>query len=436
MKKFSHTIFLVFISLIIITSVSCNEEASNEGASVGFVFVAFPEDIDIPAGMSTVQGWIDDQDDDSIRVHSWEIWRGLTADSGQTFNGRMLPVWETWYTPQEIFPSDPVNISAFRTRATNFENPHENFKDEIISSQSITSFVKGNRLYADHIWNNQYNVADVLTELNAFFNDISQETIDRKIFGLPQGTTALKPVFMLVKQSGLTAVPYWRGAANSSNTTNPTPDTWNQCVAVDPSDEMVGQQVSMSCNGTNQTMNVISLSEFHFIELTKLEVDEMSQTVIGFVGTAEEGDFVILVAMHVTTKEIPNWTWQTFWWDPDPDNASFPAEERPADKIAQLTAPWNNYVNCTAYYMVDPPVTGTEPKICFSPHLETGLTSIDGIESNCMTCHHRATWGTGGSFGGGLDYQANGFISDTDSDFDDVTRLDFLWSITRAANTE
>ena len=30
------------------------------------------------------------------------------------------------------------------------------------------------------------------------------------------------------------------------------------------------------------------------------------------------GDLALLVAMHVTTKELPNWTWQTFWWEPFP----------------------------------------------------------------------------------------------------------------------
>ncbi|MFL6248863.1 MAG: hypothetical protein ACJ74H_22765, partial [Thermoanaerobaculia bacterium] len=119
-------------------------------------------------------------------------------------------------------------------------------------------------------------------------------------------------------------------------------------------------------------------------------------------GTVQAGDYAILVAMHVSSREIDNWTWQTFWYTPAP--ASMPSQP-PAAQAApsSIQAPWNHYASCTAYYMVTPP---NDPKgqqsLCYNPYLETGLTGLDnadqtvtngvGIQTNCMTCHRAAVW--------------------------------------------
>ncbi len=428
-----------FISVLWLVGCSNDNRGENNDFETeidsGFVFVALPAISGVPAGMTKVQGWIDTEDKISIREHTWDIWSGLTADSGESHRGEPLPVWETWYTPEEIYVNEPANITAVRARSTDFENPHNHFRESISGDEVISSFNKYNRLYADHVWSNQYNIAEVLTDLNDFFTFVTQPTVERKILGFPQGTAALKPVFFLVAQAGLTPIPYWRGPDNSSDSVNPTPDTWNQCVAVDATSSSVGNMVSLDCNGTQQTMEVIALEEFYAITLTQEEINDIVD-VAGNFSQAVVGDYAVLVAMHVTTKEIPNWTWQTFWWDPYPEEASFPAESRPANKIANLQKPWSNFAACSAYSMVSPSVVGTEAVICFNPHLETGLGSVDGIASNCMSCHFQATWGEGGSFGGGLDYQTNGFYTGSEPAFSTVTKLDFLWSLTRAAATE
>jgi hypothetical protein len=127
--------------------------------------------------------------------------------------------------------------------------------------------------------------------------------------------------------------------------------------------------------------------------------------------------------MHVTTKEQSNWTWQTFWWTP------FPGESADSDfRTADVKDEWRNYDMCTAYSELHTtgPDTG-QPIVCFNPYLETNLAP-QGKDSNCMTCHQMAAWPNFST-----EYMFNGRISPDDPTlFDCNTKLDFLWSITRA----
>ena len=56
---------------------------------------------------------------------------------------------------------------------------------------------------------------------------------------------------------------------------------------------------------------------------------------------------------------------------------------------------FNNYAMCTAYSMtVNPPNSLTGQNVlCDNPYLETGLTAVLGIQSNCMSCHSTAAYG-------------------------------------------
>jgi len=160
--------------------------------------------------------------------------------------------------------------------------------------------------------------------------------------------------------------------------------------------------------------------------------------------------------MHVNTKETINWTWQTFWWQPD---GSVPASDCsynqggvtfsapgatgcPGSKqnmTADVVDEWQNYAMCTAY--AEPNVTDTSKlTVCYNPYLETnGIPS--GASSNCMSCHGTATVTSNESALQGLVYPVPydnpiGFGTKTPLDdgplnscFDSYTRTDFSWAI-------
>ena len=71
---------------------------------------------------------------------------------------------------------------------------------------------------------------------------------------------------------------------------------------------------------------MVSVNDFYHFPLTPADFTASTDPLNGAVlfpnnplsqsGFAP-GDFAILVAMHVATREVPNWTWQTFWWTLD-----------------------------------------------------------------------------------------------------------------------
>lgn len=413
----------------------CNSNGTTTTSSDSFTFVTLPTDFGVPASADTVNTWIAEGNDAAIQQHSWDIWASLTTSSGEYFQGRLLPVWETWFSPDEIFTPDGVCVGETRTSGLHpFVEPHVNFKNGA-ADDAVTSFNKYNDLYANNVCDNQYNVGATLTNLNTAFNNANTPGADRIINEFVVGTIATKPVMMLVNQTGLTALPYWDGFTSdkTTNMVNPSSGTWKQCVAVDPVNRRGGGSVMMPCNGFNVQQKIFNLSDFYYFPLSQEEIDDFGSDASGELAGAQPGDYAILVGMHVTVKENETWSWQTFWWTPDPQNAAFPSQARTPSNTAVLTSPWDHYTNCTAYYMTIPASdTNGVPKICFNPYLEPGLPGLDGVHSNCMTCHSLATWGEGGQFGGGLNYQANGYVDFNDPEFDAVTRLDFLWSLTRA----
>lgn len=55
---------------------------------------------------NVVDGWINatpGPDLTSIYGHAWDLWRYLNKPSGQTLRGTPLPIWETWYSGEEVY---------------------------------------------------------------------------------------------------------------------------------------------------------------------------------------------------------------------------------------------------------------------------------------------------------------------------------------------
>jgi hypothetical protein len=149
------------------------------------------------------------------------------------------------------------------------------------------------------------------------------------------------------------------------------------------------------------------------------------------------------MAMHVITKEMGDWTFQTFWWSPTPDTAPH-ADFRPPE----VRGVWANYLMCTAYSMVTPRTPSGGPHVCFNPYLETDLgptkpftvgglvypaDPMAGTRSNCMHCHARAGWPAlvaGDPASANLGRIANlGYIAPNDPYYAKIVKTDFLWSL-------
>jgi hypothetical protein len=306
--------------------------------------------------------------------------------------------------------------------------------------------VKYNMASAEHVWANNYTDSARLTALNNAF-PADTPIADRNIIPFPDSAIATKPVYWIVNQTGLTVMPYWAGVDSSLVPRRPTPRTWTQFVAVDPTGQQVGQTVQVRENGRTYQARVIGLDQFYSFSLTQDEVTDIVNpdtnqaldpiiangtidVIINGQQTQDSinvGDFGVLVAMHVATKEIGNWTWQTFWWTPDPQ-----ADPLSRDQPATVLGPFKNFAMQQAYYMTVPsgPTQG-QNQVTFNPYLETAFTD-SGTVSNCMSCHSTATWP--GPTGPYPAFYGNVNMGDP-AIFANQLKLDFLWSIQAGAST-
>jgi hypothetical protein len=423
--------------------------------------IALPSS-DFPAPSSQLNAAIMAGDTDSLRQHAWTLWSGLTADSTQSFQGKTLPIWETWLSEQEAFlPTAQITALAQRPRlllplARPSQFQHGAARTILrptahgaapSPAETLLAFVKMSPDSAGFIGQphetppgsgQTYSYASQsdFTRLNAAFDQNQTPIANRGIVDFPAAATDLKIVFMKVNPTGLTAIPIWAGGDASSFPDSPTPDTWTNCVAVDPTNSQTGT-ATIDCNGTQSHAQIVPINSFYWVQVDAGQAAAIN-TFSKLSGNAalNAGDYQVLVAMHVTTKEIANWTWATFWWQngQDPPN-SFPGSVSGMPDATHIKGPWRNYAMCVADAVVVPSTDPNgKPIICFNPYLETG--QVDGIHSNCMSCHARARMQITSNAPNfyPATYLPNGWFDLSDqSIYGGLTKTDFVWAIQNSA---
>ncbi|HEX8223908.1 MAG TPA: hypothetical protein VF605_08845 [Allosphingosinicella sp.] len=137
-----------------------------------------------------------------------------------------------------------------------------------------------------------------------------------------------------------------------------------------------------------------------------------------------QGDYLVLMAMHVMSREQPAWTFQSFWWHDKPDYGPY-ASGRPDIPAARAPGPWRHYLMASTYGMRDRPGGGSWP-IAYNPYIE--LAADHPIRTNCMNCHHRAAWAKASyeAPGGPDALQAFDYGN---AIFDKVMRTDSMWTV-------
>ena len=212
-----------------------------------------------------------------------------------------------------------------------------------------------------------------------------------------------------VHATGLTVMPIWDGDPADDDAAGNPDRSWRRVVAVDPSRARVpdDETAAVTLEDRSFIAHVVPLSAFIHRELAT--DDELATARIASRDDSlERGDHVVLVAVHLTTKEIPDWTWETYWWHDRPDDGAFAAGRPPAIRGA------------AASYVMD--ATFSTDKPCFNPWLEARFPN--GLHSNCVTCHQRAVIGA-------ADYLpvTRGRLRDDDPYFAGHPPTDFVWSI-------
>lgn len=412
-----------------------------------------------PAEANEVLSWIETMNFPQIRRHGWDIW-----ESANTMTPEGMPVWESWYSGHEIFELG-IESKAKRAKFYDYEKPvqdaHFGVTEDNIPIDTLSrpySFNRYSYSLAETIWDKGYYKDSVLVAINDEYDSLNTPIVDRlintSIDTIDEASLATKPIFQFVSGFEPTAIPYWAGVSpmTTSNMTLPIPNTWKQCVVVDPTNKLKpGDKVKMPCNGKEGTWEVVPLSNFYTHQIDSAQIanfnhnfpdvglDNNNLSPAGLDSMMKVGNYALMVGMHITTKEIVKWTWQTYWWSPDANKAPF-GHDRPSS----IPSPWNNYVMDMSYSMMTPPDDFYgEPIVAFNPYIETRLSfkftpngrdSVQdyGMNSNCLSCHSLATY----PMSEGFQYLSTGYVDLADTFlFKNKTKTDFMWSFLTRVKT-
>jgi hypothetical protein len=381
-----------------------------------------PGNYDFPANQTALTKLRDQNDVTGMRLHAWMVFAGMTQP---TPTGEA--VWETWYSADETFGGAQPQALTTRNLQRRFQVPKQ-FRSTGLHPQavgtSLASFTLFNEDLRTFVRQQKLYLHSTLKAINDSFKP-QTPIAQREIPQFPNRAVALKTVWWIVKKQGTTAIPVWDPELNPPQSTGNDFRTWKRCVAVDPSRLTVptGETVSLPCNqAPPAAAHVVPLEAFYHFALTAETLASLKQLPndIPNLATAAVGDHLVLLALHYTTKEIPEWVWATFWWHDRPDQGEF-AAGRPA----QVKGAWRNYLMSPSYSMETPRESGSA-HAAFNPWLEARFPN--GTVSDCMTCHQRAVFS-----GKSTDFEflpvTRGTPPSTDPRFAGATKLDFLWSV-------
>ena len=412
---------------------------------------------------ATVNKWITQRDTKSMTLHSWRLWAAVTSPTKEKISA--VPAHQfpsTWWPQKEGVFSAPPSSAAIQGAAS---NPAVHFKKQHVptnrftpghrpprwrtvapaplpGSQNPVSVVVqyDNDVYA-HVQANQYYSTAVMNALNNSWGNTPLAS--QRIQNFPSTSVALKPTYQFASATQPTQLQYWTGPIDSTTPSTPQYGTWTNWVWIVPP----GIDPATFKQQQNDGHEVVSVNDFYHFPLTAADFTSTNSPLIGaslFPNNPlsqsgfQPGDYAILVAMHVTTREAPEWTWQTFWWTPEESPV-------PASIQSKIKPPFNHFQTAVAYsYTQDGVNSPTSlPTLCYNPYLETNFDNSTfvypnqiGTQSNCISCHRAAVWPTipPASAGSGAipnpSYVSFGVIDPGDPYlFGGQTKTDFLWGL-------
>jgi hypothetical protein len=398
-----------------------------------------PAGFDFPADKQTLEQFRKTADVAAQRKHVWNVFAGMT----QRTPDNQHAIFETWYSEEETFDTSATPQAVGPRRVVKrFRVPQQiaglpgvaapEAAGDALLSEVMFNFPNYNQVRTMHL--NQTSELARLLQAGQSDPEIAN---DKTVPAFPAEAISLKTVWWPVAKDKQTPMPIWDPEADASNPTRPHPySTWKRVVAIDPTRTNIppNETTSINFHGPHPDSHVVGLDKFHVVVLDQQAADNANNNgrLAAFVADVlgrplQAGDSVVFAGTHLTTKEIDDWVWATFWWHDRPDDGEFAA-----DRTANVTGVWRNYLMSASYDLNLPLAADGKAHIAFNPWLEAGFPS--GVVSNCMNCHHRAA--------AHPPQQPTSFlpIARGNPDLNDpayaagLLRTDYLWSIPFNAN--
>jgi hypothetical protein len=242
---------------------------------------------------------------------------------------------------------------------------------------------------------------------------------------VPTGSIAVKTFWYLLQADDPVDIALWN---------------WNSLPA---------ETSTLPAGTMKKTCVAIPAEKYHCLSpdrFYKMTVSDPSAFVCPLCTTPlQPGQQLVMVAMHVASKQLPDWFWATFWWRGDDSHSgkSWTCDDAQRAEVApEPTGVWKRYsmdVIAGFYYAKPTPTAGedcgTPAKIgnseqylaMYNPFVEALFQN--GLKSNCIDCHARAS-----SDGRAILRTSVPPVGEDDpytqtSNFEGQIRSDYLWTL-------
>ena len=333
---------------------------------------------------------------DGQRRHLWRVLAALT----RTSSPGDLPPFMTWYGAADTFAAHPAAAPDSQSPARMFAVDEQTAQRGLLSSQPpLIVLAHYNPPAYFHIRRHVLQRQEALTAMSLPGKANANLAEANTVPAFPRTAIVLKSAWWPVAQDGVVAMPVWDPAGNPSLRGGNDYPSWKRVVAV--CGTKVPQRrvaVEVELMGHASRLGAcVGLDRFYHLDLDARMAEQLndeptarklSAMVIG--RPLRAGDSLALVALHVATRELPDWVWGTFWWH---DHA--PLGPYAATRPAEQQVPWRNYLMNVAFDAVRPREPDGSPRIVFNPWLEARFADDGqggGTVSNCVSCHRRAAF--------------------------------------------
>ena len=278
-----------------------------------------------------------------------------------------------------------------------FQNNGDIMVAGVIYDAAAFGWIRGQRLYDGSVLTRQIPPANRTAAIAAF----------------PATSIALKPMMWPVQGDGYTALPVWDEPTSDGGSYAgfEIQSLWPRAVAVTahPASTIANVDVTYLHGvynhappnavplgpNTYRGAHVVPVSDFYSFRFPNLAAMAPCDRAIldasaywAYGRAFSPNDYLVVVAMHIMTREQLAWTFQSVWWSDHPDAPPYGAD-RPAIPVSRAPGPWRHYLLTSTYGITAQP-GGTTWPIVFNPYIE--LAAAHPIRTNCMNCHHRAAW--------------------------------------------
>lgn len=405
----------------------------------------------------------------NLALHGWGLWTALTAEAAQFSEGQRLKIFETWLTPDDLTAVSEFSVRQHSGRLPRRSplQPLRQFERIIRDDEPpadpapetqidrIAGFTKFDPTAAGHI------AAQRLLELATLDTLLAGGA--QQVTPFPSTALAVKPIFQIARARDLVDGRYYalKAWAGPPDTPQPyPPSAWPGAVWIDllggGRDAGAIESPFVPDGSARTAETTYPLASFIHYRLSAADAVALNAAKPGT--DAAGGDYALLVAMHVSGRELARWTWQTFWWTPTPADPREPSSAAlAAARPAQLRGAARHYAMALAYSMLSPaePYVGggnTAPAVyVYNPYVEARFAPADlpdsqpgldpsgrpadnnhGVQTNCLSCHIQANYNplrlpTAPRFTGAryIDLGAAAFVG--------TLQTDFLWALPRHA---